>query len=154
MSDGGLQQITLTGEETDTELQPPDTFVVCAETGQFILRSRQHDWPHETISVDEWFDPGEGNDGDQYDEYDAEEPVGSWWDITLSYSVEYRFRVPAFTKHQAEEVAKDWKFDATPADSYHVHTDRREGNEIERQELPDDWDPYGGERIHEVLLDD
>jgi len=149
------EQQTLSGETSDKGRERPDTFVVCVETEEFILRSRRFDWPHDTVSVEEWFEPEEDDaDESPYDEYDADEKVGAYYDITLEYTVSYRFRVPAFSEHEATEVAKDLKLDARPADSYHVHTDKREVSDIERQELPDDWDPYGGERIHEVLEDE
>jgi len=153
MTDDGVAtvQTTFDGDRVEEPRDRPDTFVACAETGQFILRSARHDWPHRTVSLEEWF--GSGGDGDTspYDEYDADEEVGKWYDITLSYSVDYRFRVPAFTDHRAEEIAKEWKLDARPADSHHVHTDKREVKSIERQDLPGDWDPYGPTPIHEAL---
>lgn len=52
------QQITLTGDEAD-DRQRPDTFVVCDQTGQFILRGQRHDWPHPTTPVSEWLEEKE-----------------------------------------------------------------------------------------------
>jgi len=146
-------QLQLGGGEAESRNRP-DTFVVCAETGEFILRSRRHDWPHATLSLSEWFEDAadaEADDTSPYDEYDADDEVGGWYDVTIEVNVTYRFRIPAFSDHRAKELAEEWRWDATPSDSFTMHTDRRKIGSVERQDLPVDWDPYGGEPIHEAL---
>lgn len=140
-------QQTLTGEEAQfEEMELPGTFVECDQCGDVMLRSQRFDHEHEVSPASIRTAPV-GDD----DEEDEDEKVGSWWDITLEYNVTYRFKVPAYTKHQAEEIAKDWTLDARPADSMHVHTDRREGSDIFESDAPEDWDPYGSERLWEAL---
>lgn len=142
-------QQTLSGEPADfDEFELPGTFVECDECGEVMLRSQRFEHEHEVSKAT--IRTAVDADNEEEDE-DKDEKVGSWWDITLEYQVTYRFKVPAYTKHQAEEIAKDWQLDARPADSYHVHTDRREGSEIMRSETPDDWDPYGSELLWEAL---
>lgn len=146
-------QTTLSGGEAEDGRQRPETFQWCHECEEWILRSRfgPH-WDHDFEA--QRTDAETDDDGDDEENEPLEpERVGSWYDITLSYNVEYRFRVPAWNEHQAEDLAKDWKFDARPADSYHVHTDRREVKEImsDDPKLPDDWDPYGDERLWEAI---
>lgn len=147
-----IVQTTLGGDTTDEGREKPDTFRWCHDCEEWVLRSRfgphrDHDyWAQKKAA-----DTGDSGSGEEED--GEPEKVGAWYDITLSYSVDYRFRVPAHTKHQAEEIAKEWKFDAKPADSYHVHTDRREIKEIweDDEDLPDDFDPYGSELLWEAF---
>lgn len=153
---GAATQQTLTMEDADAEREKPDTFRWCHDCEEFVLRSRweshdEHDWRAQRQTENDGGD-GDGNGGDD-DEDDVVEKVGSWYDITLSYSVDYRFKIPAYSEHAAEEIAKELKLDARPADAMHVHTEKREVKEIyaDDEALPDDYDPYGGERLLDAI---
>lgn len=151
-----VMQSTLTGGKqllVDIEelRELPDTFVECPECGERVLRSRKFDHEHEIWNAEKNIRTSEPDP--EEDEEDEPERVGSWYDITLEYNVTYRFRVPAWTDHQAEDLAKDWRLDAKPADKYHLHTDRREIEEITTEDVPDDWDPCGDTRLWEVFED-
>lgn len=155
MSADATQQ-TLTMEDADADREKPDTFRWCHHCDEFVLRSRwqahdEHDWRAQREPGNDGNGGGGGN-GDGDDD-DVVEKVGAWYDITLSYSVDYRFKIPACTEHTAEEVAKDLKLDAKPADAMHVHTEKREVKEIYADDdaLPDDFDPFGGERLLDAI---
>lgn len=154
MSPDVLQQTLDGGEQhlRDIEKHPlPDTFLVCPACGVAVLRSRQFDHEHDIRALlDERAAVDDGDD-DEDDGLDSDEVVGHWYDITLSYSVDYRFRIPAYSDHDAEDRAEDLQLDARPADSRRVHTEKREGKDITGSDVPDDWDPYGSERLWEVL---
>lgn len=146
-----LQQTLAGGEQLVADVEEirgrPDTMLWCEDCEEFVLRSRRYEHPHDLVDLNE-----------EDDEEDEERPerVGALYDITISVSVDYRFRIPAYSESQAKERAKDLRFDAKPADSYVVHTDEREVMEIMSTDpkLPDDWDPYGNTRIWEVYGDD
>ena len=156
MADTAEIQTTLTGEKTAEPRTRPDTMLYCSECEDWILRSRAFDHPHELNNPDasgnvlEQF--ANGDDGDGEDE-DTVERVGGMYDITLSYSVDYRFRVPAWSEHEAKERAQELMLDAVPADRQLVHTRDREVSEImsDDDRLPDDYDPYDGTPLWEVL---
>lgn len=122
----------------------PDTFLYCGQCDDWILRSRRFDHDHELVT--------QADLEALADDEDEPEQVGSMWDITLEYSVTYRFRVPAYNEHTAKERAKDLKLDARPADAHHLHTETREVTEImsDNPKVPDDYDPYGGTLLWEV----
>ena len=141
-------QATLTGGETDSEREKPSTFLWCEETNQHVLRSKRYEWPHELVELDEL----EDEDEDEEEESEPER-VGSWYDVTISVSTDYRFRIPAWDEYTAKDLAKEWRFDASPADSFVIHTDMREIKEITTEEVPDDYDPYGDTRLWEVFED-
>lgn len=145
-------QLDLTLDRADTDLVPkfcpycgekltdphtvdaPDAFAV------FRQHRRQHHPWGPTVDPDD--DPTLATN--QYTGPGGEPAVlGSLYDITLAYTVEYRFRVAGRTQQDAERRAKDWAADATPADRYHVHTDRREVTAYTEadEELPDYLDP-------------
>lgn len=150
------RQVSLSGAPTDPRSGKPDTLRYCHGCEEYVLRSRfgPHDAHDEAARrAAEGDGGGDGGDDDGEGDPVVPERVGAWYDIKLSYSVAYRFRVPAATKHQAEEIAKEWELDARPADSYHVHTDRREIREILTDDpaLPDDFDPYGSELLWEAM---
>jgi hypothetical protein len=150
-------QRTLDGEtlpEFDRDDHRPDTWMVDPETGRLVRRRRRFECDADLVPFSEWLAEAEqdaDSDKSPYDHFDADEEVGEYFDVTLSKTVEYRFQVPAHSEHEATEIAEDWALDAVPADAWTMHTDTRSVGSIERQDLPDDWDPYGGERIHEVL---
>lgn len=152
-----MQQTLSGGEQlpgTIEELRErPGTFRWCHECEDWVLRSRwnphdEHDWRAQKADADR----DDGGDGDDEEEEEAER-AGAWYDIRLSYSVDYAFRVPAWNEHQAEDLAKEWVYDAKPADHMHVHTDRREIEEIWEDDpaLPDDYDLYGSERLYDAI---
>lgn len=127
-------QQTLTGEPTDEPRQRPSTIVTCPECDAVLLRSERHDHPHDVFPWVGFTQIPDGiPDDDPEDPEDpADEPmqVGNWYDITLSYNVDYRFTVPGHDRHDAESIAKALTWDCSPSDRFHVHTDSRELNEI------------------------
>lgn len=69
--------------------------------------------------------------------------LGALYDVTLSYTVEYRFRVAGQSKSAAKDRARDWALDATPADKFLVHTDMDEVAAYDESDtdIPDVLDP-------------
>jgi len=129
----------------------PNTIVACPQCGAVMLRRQRHDHPHDVLAEPD--DEGDGDEEslDEKDVGDEPEIEAHWYDITLEYNVTYRLRVPAFSEHRAEEIAKDWHWDEPAADAYHVHTDRRQVSEVTAEDVPDDYDPYGSEPLHEAI---
>jgi len=156
----GVVQITLEGDETEEERERPETFMWCPETQQWILRSLRFDWPYELYESKEAFiehlnnEETSQNQPSSDDNTDEPERVGSWYDVTISVSVDYRFRIPAWSDHEAKDLAKEWRLDTSPSDSHVVHTDIREVKEITTEDVPDDFDPYGSTLLYEVFEDD
>ena len=153
------QQQTLTGDVADedqlrgpTTPTLPDVYVLyCPTCDKLVLRTGRPTHPHRLYKPSAAVDKSSQPDDDESCEDDEPEQVGNWYDIELSYSVTYRFRVPAWDEHHAEELAKDWQLDARPGDSHHTHTRRTERGEITTADVPDDYDPYGSEPLHEAL---
>jgi hypothetical protein len=140
------KQQTLTGEVADEDdRRRPQTMLWCEDCEEFILRSRQHDHPHDLEEIADLED----------DEEDEPERVGSIYEITLSYTVDYRFRIPAWSEHEAKERAELLALDATPADKYLVHSKDRELTTImsDHEKVPDKFDIYDGEPLWEVFGD-
>lgn len=147
------EQLTLEGEPTDAGRERPETYRRCEACETWILRSR--------------FGPHEGHDrarrlelarhglaaGDEEEEDEPVEVAGSWFDVRIHKTVEYAFRVPAVAKWEAKELAEERSWDASPADSYTVHTDVDERGTIyaNDEQLPDDFDIYGGERLWDAI---
>lgn len=153
-------QQTLTGDTTDAERERPTTLVYCPGCDDRLLRSefRRHEHADEYGHIiTELVDADENYDVDLEGDEDIEnyepERVGAWYDIELSYSVDYRFRVPAWSEHEAEEIAKEWVWDTSPNEQIHVHTRTDELTELFEDDdvVPDDYDPYGSTRLHEVI---
>jgi len=149
-------QQTLTGDQTDDDREKPDTFRWCNHCDEWVLRSRwgphdDHDWRAQRRAERRDDDSNHIDTDDSID--DEPEEVGQWYTITLSYSVDYRFKVPGTTEYLAKETAKDLRLDAKPTDSMHVHTEVREGSTIyeDDPDLPDDYDPYGSERLLDAI---
>ncbi|MCU4926939.1 hypothetical protein OB905_13270 [Halobacteria archaeon AArc-dxtr1] len=158
MTASNVVQITLEGDETDNERERPETFLWCPETDQWVLRSLRFDWPYELYEspeahIEELNDTSEPDDSGVGDDSDEPERVGAWYDVTISVSVDYRFRIPAWSDHEAKDLAKEWRLDARPADSHVVHTQTREVDEITTEDVPEDFDPYGSELLYEVFED-
>jgi len=147
-------QQTLTGEIADTDgVGTPGTLIWCEECQDYILRSDRFDHEHDMMSpinIPKMMGGADSDEDDEEDDDEAEE-VGSYYDVTLEYNVTYRFKVPAYSEHEAKDIAKDWQLDARPADSFHVHTETREGKSIMSTATPDDWDMYGSELLHQAL---
>lgn len=144
------KQKTLTQGECEHERERPDTFLYAPETDEYILRSRRFDVDLELIPVDEQRTEVEDDDS-PYDAYDADDKVGGVYSVEIHRSVEYRFKLPAVSEHRAKEIAEEMALDATPAVASTVHTRTDERDEIQRDELPDDYDPFGGERLIDVF---
>lgn len=151
-----IVQTTLDGGETDQERTRPSTFVWCGCCEDHVLRS---EWPdheeHHLRATGEFYVSKDTGDDDDNDDEDDEvvEKAGAWYDITISKSVNYRFTVPAHSEHRAKEIAKEWSWDASPADAMVVHTETRKKSEIweDDENLPDDFDVYSGERIYDAI---
>lgn len=156
MTDGEVLQQTLSGGnqllcDIEDLREIPSTFITCRECGERVLRSRLEEHRHDI----EWYPAGCDPEADEEDDDDDEpERVGSWYTVTLSYTVDYRFKIPAWNQHEAKDIAEDWQLDASPADKYLAHTKTREGNEITTADVPDDFDPYGSTLLWEVFEDD
>lgn len=153
MTASNATQQTLTGEPTDESRERPDTFRWCHHCDTYVLRSRwgphdDHDWRARRRAERATDDSDTADDTD-----DEPEEVGQWYTITLSYSVDYQFKVPGVTEHLAKETAKDLRLDAKPADEMHVHTEVRDGATIyeDDPDLPDDFDPFGSERLIDAI---
>lgn len=153
-------QQTLTGdvlENHDRDDHRPDTYVVDPETGAVMRRQDRFDYDGETVPFSEWLTEAERdceNDKSPYEHFDADETVGHYYEVEINRQATYRFRVPAYSEHEAEEQAELLACDAKPADAFTVHTRTDERDAIARDELPDEWDPYGGEPIFEVVDDE
>jgi len=151
-----IVQTTLSGGETDEERTRPNTFQWCEHCEDFVLRSR---WPdheeHHLRAAGKFYHSSSGDaaDDDGEEEDETVEKVGAWYDVTISKSADYRFSVPAYSEHRAKEIAKEWSWDAMPADAMVVHTETREMEEIweDDETLPDDFDPYSSERVYDAM---
>lgn len=153
-----MAQQSLTGEAiplTDFSRERPRTQLFNPDTGQWRPRAAIP-----PADRDNWFtciellDRGADDaDADRsHPDFDPEDAVGAWWDVRLHYNAEYAFRIPAWEKHQAIEVAEERRFDrARPDDEWLVHTEVSEQDMIAFEETPQGWDPYGPVRLHEVL---
>jgi len=149
MTETRVQQ-TLGGDVADADAlqnRRPQTMLWCETCEEFVLRRYQRSHPHELSELTD------SDDGDE-DESDPEK-VGAFYTVTLSYSVDYRFTVPAWSEHEAKERAEELSLDAHPADSYLVHTETNEGETImsDDPELPEDYDPYGGTMLWDAYGD-
>lgn len=61
-------------------------------------------------------------DDDDGDDGGGAEVVGKMYDIRLSYSVDYSFKIPAHSERDAERRAKEMVRESKPVDRHHVHT--------------------------------
>lgn len=146
---GGTQPL----DDIEELRERPSTFLYCEETDEWVLRSRRFDWPHDLYqSPSDAEDDRDDFTTDPADDEDEEpEKIGSWFDVTISVSVDYRFRIPAYSKHEAENIAEERRFDTRPSDSFVVHTTTDERGTITTEDVPEDFDPYGGERLSQVI---
>lgn len=142
------QQRTLDGETVEQERVKPQTLWYNPQTGEYVLRSRRFDSDVELVDPTDYFDDGDDNDGV---DMDADEIIGGVYNVEIHRSVEYRLKLPATSQHRAKEIAEDMVYDETPCDRRTVHTRTRELDDVTRGELPDDYDPYGGERLIDVF---
>lgn len=152
MSEDVVQQTLSGGTQLLADIEDirgkPSTMLWCETCEDFILRSRRYEHDHDLITIDELED--DEDDGATVTTSKPEE-IGSWFDVEIHVSVEYRFRIPAYSKHEAKEIAEERRFDTRPTDSYVVHTSTDERDTITTEDVPDDYDMYGGERLSEVL---
>lgn len=130
--------------------EKPSTMLWCETCEDFILRSRRYEHDHDLVTLDEL----EDDEDDVTVTTDEPEEIGAWYDVEIHVSVEYRFRIPAYSKHEAENIAGERRFDTQPADSYVVHTRTDERGTITTEDVPDDYDLYGGTQLWEVFQDD
>ena len=140
-------QSTLSGGQADDRVRP-STMMWCDETEQWVLRSKRADWPYELYKSpsdvpkpqDETIHTSVTVDDD-----DEPEEVGGMYSITLSYSVNYRFTIPAVSEDMAQERATDLVWDSSPSDMDRVHTRKQKSKTLYEDDdiVPDDWDPYG-----------
>jgi len=148
-------QSTLSGGEADAEREKPDTLLWCHETQQYILRSRRHEWPYELYESREAFAESLNNtDGEaDDDDGDAAERVGGLYNVTLSYTVDYSFTIPAWRENEAKERAELLATDATPSRKEKVHTTHDEVKELfeDSEMVPDGFDPYGNTPLWEAV---
>lgn len=146
-----VQQLTLELEETDEPRQRPDTMRWCQHCCEHVLRSRWFDHEAHDAEARKEFERKELTPDDEEEEKEPE-TIGAWYDIELSYRVDFRFRVPAWDEHRAEELAKEWvEYPSNCADMFHMHTRRDERKEITTADVPDDFDPYGNTELWEVF---
>lgn len=98
------------------------------EPGMVLAVGKRSEHPSATVvhDPDDELDTG----GDPTD--DSPTAVGKYYTIELNYSVKYRYRVPAHTKHEAKDRAELVQLDDSrgPADRELVHTRTREGDVI------------------------
>jgi len=144
-----ITQRTLDGGELLVDDMPErsTTLVTCPTCETIMFIGERHDHPHDVFAEP---DDGDNEDEDE-DEDDWPDNLGAWYDVTLEYSVTYRFRVPAWSDHQAKEVARDWQLDARPADQHSLHSETRHVKDVTPEDVPNDYDPYGSERLYEAI---
>jgi hypothetical protein len=140
-------QQTLTGEEAD-ERQRPETMLWCDNCMKYILRSNRYEHPHD-LTNDVSTDDGDGED-------DEPERVGAMYRVEISYNVDYTFRIPAWSEHEAEHHAEILQTDAQPSSMFQVHTETSELTTLmtDHEKVPDGYDPEGGTPLYEVYGDD
>ena len=142
------QQLTLSGEETDDEYQRPSTWLYCPTCDTHVLRSERFDHAHEDdlLELDEI--------GDDENEDEPAERAGGVYEIELSYSADFYFRIPAWSEHEAKERAEDLvDYPNNCGDMYLVHSRKREVEELftDDHRIDDEWDLYGGTPLWEVF---
>lgn len=154
-------QLTLTGEETEAEREKPRTFMWCGETEQWVLRSERASWPHDLYESKEAFIESLNDTSDPDDlgleDDDEAEKVGGVYEIELSYNVDFRFHIPAYSEHEAKEHAELLvEYPSNCADMFQVHSQENELKELfeDSPEIPDDWDPYGSTPLWDVYGED
>lgn len=141
-----LAQQTLDGSTVEMNVRAqerPSTLLHCEECGDFVLRSNRLDHEHDLLDLGGGFEPGRdfGDEDEEHPDVTVPDKLGGYYEIELSYSVDYTFCVPAHDEHEAEERAKELKWDASPSGGYHVHTKRRKLQDITPEDMPEDWEP-------------
>jgi hypothetical protein len=61
---------------------------------------------------------------------DEPEQLGSYYTVEVSKTVEYRYTIPAYSKHRAKQKAEERTWDDRPHDAHSVHTRVDEGSPI------------------------
>lgn len=148
-------QQTLAGGEADESRTAHGTQIYCWECNEWLIRTRRDEHPHPVVeSVPDDGNGGGGGGGDGGDDgSDEPERAGALYEITLSFSVDYRFRVPAWNEHQAKERAEDLVvYPSNCLDAHQVHSRERELEIVMTDDpaVPDDYDPESGVPLHEV----
>ena len=153
------QQQTLTGEEAD-EL-PTQFWCDRCEKPHLVELVTEHEHGahlYESREVAEETNlPPLVDRGDEEDEGDdGPEKVGEMFRITLSYTVDYRFRIPAWSESEAKRRAEELHWDVRAADEYLLHSDIDALFDIKdnHEKVPDDYDPYGDKMLWEVYGED
>lgn len=149
-------QLHLDGEETpveDFERERPGTHLYDPDADEWVIRSRvpfderEHYWTVEEYAEEMAPDEPTWGGGD----FGPDDTAGHYFEVEIHNTVEYRFRIPAYEKYRAKEIAEEWAWDTDPSDVYTVHTNTRKQRDIQYRELPEDYDPYGGERLKDAL---
>lgn len=162
MSDGSaysIEQITLDGDKADGARERPSTIRYCADCDEDVLRGHRLREDHEVHDTQGDYEATRHEEGpgslpdEENGEEDPDERMGAWYDVTISVSTEYRFRIPAWSENEAKDLADEWWWDATPADSFVMHTETRELDPITRSDVPDGFDPMAGDLLYEVFED-
>lgn len=145
--------LDLSEVDSDPTREKPGTFRWCEHCADWILRSRwepheMHHWRAERRQDGEDVD-----EGDEDDSEDEPERVGAFYTVELSFSVDYRFKIPAWNEHQAKDVAELLALDEPAADRMLVHSTTSEGKQLfeDSDTVPDGFDPYDGERLYDAI---
>lgn len=161
------QQQTLDGDALeDHSRERPDTFVYCPDCDEWFFRSLQLVHEHETFddpteAYNEDNTSSSSSDDEEAETVDldtsidvkADETMGHVFSVELSYSVDFRFDIPACSEHQAKDRAQDLvNIGGNAVDAYQVHSRVNKGSTIyaDDEGLPKSWDPYGGTPLWEV----
>lgn len=161
------QQQTLDGDALeDHSRERPGTFVYCPDCDEWLLRSVQLVHEHETFddptevpdedSTTTTSDNNETTETVDFDtsiEVEADETMGHVFSVELSYSVNFRFDIPAHSEHRAKDRAQELvNIGGNAVDAHQVHSRVNKGNTIyaDDDRLPKSWDPYGGTPLWEV----
>jgi hypothetical protein len=142
----GTKQVTISGDDADElptqywcdRCDKPHLVAEVSEHGHAAHLYESREVAEET-NLEPLIERGDDEDNGLDDE---PEEVGEMFRITLSYTVDYSFRIPAGTKHQAKRRAKDLRPAINGASSaMHVHTDVDSLTEIfeDHDKLPDGY---------------
>jgi hypothetical protein len=153
----GTKQVTISGDDADElptqywcdRCDKPHLVAEASEHGHaaHLYESRE---VAEEMNLEPLIERGDDEDNGLDDE---PEKAGEIYRVTLSYTVDYTFRVPASTEYQAKQRAKDLKTDAKASSAMHVHTETDSLTDIftDSDKLPDGfrvgdaplWEVYG-----------
>lgn len=150
-----MVQQDLVGNETPIEefqRERPGTHLWDPELEEWrMLWEVPYDERERCLTVDDFLDEQEPEQTWGGGDFGPDDTAGQYFDVTIHKTVEYRFRIPAYEKYRAKEYAEELAWDSDPSDVYTVHSEMREAGDILFRELPEDYDPYGGEPLWEAL---